>query len=159
MHRVTSTLVFVGALLAGASPAVQAQHSRLPNVLLITVDTLRWDTLGSYGGPAATPALDHLAAQGVRFENATAHAVVTLPSHTTILTGLDPSRHGVHNNTGFRASEELVTWAEHLKTAGYATGAFIGAFPLDSMFGLAQGFDVYDDYYSAGEIGSHFAIV
>jgi len=159
MRRVIFTLVFVGALLAGASPALQAQQSRLPNVLLITVDTLRWDTLGSYGGPAATPALDHLAAQGVRFENATAHAVVTLPSHTTILTGLDPSRHGVHNNTGFRASEELVTWAEHLKAAGYVTGAFIGAFPLDSMFGLAQGFDVYDDYYSAGEIGSHFAIV
>jgi arylsulfatase A-like enzyme/regulator of sirC expression with transglutaminase-like and TPR domain len=151
--------MIVGALLAGASQVLWAQQSRRPNVLLVTLDTLRWDALGCYGGPAATPALDHLAAQGVRFETVTAHSVVTLPSHTTILTSLDPSRHGVHNNTGFRASEDLVTWAEHMKAAGYATGAFIGAFPLDSMFGLAQGFDVYDDYYSAGEIGSHFAIV
>ena len=159
MHRVISMLMLAGALLVAGSPTLQARQSRLPNVLLITMDTLRWDALGSYGGPAATPALDHLAAQGVRFENATAHTVVTLPSHTTILTGLDPSRHGVHDNTGFRAGEDLVTWAEHLKAAGYATGAFIGAFPLDSMFGLAQGFDVYDDYYSAGEIGSHFVVV
>lgn len=129
------------------------------NVLLVTIDTLRWDALGSYGGLAATPALDRLADTGVRFEKATAHAVVTLPSHVSILTGSDPSRHGVHNNTGFRAGEELLTWAERLKAAGYATGAFIGAFPLDSQFGLAQGFDLYDDYYGAGSAASDFTIV
>ena len=159
MRRVIIALILAFALLAGTSPALQAQQARLPNVLLVTVDTLRWDALGSYGGLAATPALDFLAAQGVRFENVTAHSVVTLPSQTTILTGLDPSRHGVHDNTGFRASEDLVTWAEHLKAAGYATGAFIAAFPLDSLFGLAQGFDVYNDYYSAGEVGSQFVVV
>lgn len=130
-----------------------------PNILLITVDTLRWDYLGSYGGVAATPALDLLAAQGARFERATAHATVTLPSHVSILTGLDPSRHGVHDNTGFRASDELDTWAERLKAAGYSTGAFIAAFPLDSIFGLAQGFDIYDDFYSVGEVPSDFTIV
>jgi arylsulfatase A-like enzyme/Tfp pilus assembly protein PilF len=136
-----------------------AQLAERPNVLLVTIDTLRWDALGSYGGPAATPALDRLAAQGVRFERVTAHATVTLPSHVSILAGLDPTRHGVHNNTGFRAGDELFTWAERLRQAGYATAAFIGAFPLDSQFGLAQGFDLYDDHYSVGGASNDFGIV
>lgn len=121
-----------------------------PPILLITIDTLRWDALGSYGG-ARTPALDALARSGTRFARALAHAVVTLPSHTSILTGLDPSRHGVHDNTGFRVDEGLLTWAERLKAHDYATGAFIGAFPLDSQFGIDQGFDLYDDFYSSND--------
>ena len=152
----------VSAILAlvsivGAIAAPLAEQAR-PNVLLITIDTLRQDSLGSYGGRAETPALDQLARAGVRFENAVAHAVLTLPSHTSILAGLDPSRHDVHDNVGFRVSAEIDTWAERLKRAGYATGAFVGGFPLDSQFGLAQGFDLYDDYYGRSD-GESFYFV
>ena len=115
------------------------------NVLLITIDTLRGDALGSYGGRAATPNLDRLAAEGVRFTFAHSHAVVTLPSHTSILTGRYPYEHGVRDNAGFRLDDKAVTVAELAKQNGLATGAFVGAFPLDRQFGLAQGFDTYDD--------------
>jgi arylsulfatase A-like enzyme/Tfp pilus assembly protein PilF len=115
------------------------------NVLLITIDTLRGDALGSYGGRAATPNLDRLAAEGIRFTFAHAHAVVTLPSHASILTGRHPFEHGVRDNAGFRLSDDAETLAEVARQHGFATGAFVGAFPLDRQFGLAQGFDTYDD--------------
>lgn len=115
------------------------------NVLLITIDTLRGDALGSYGGKAATPNLDRLASEGIRFTFAHSHAVVTLPSHTSIMTGRYPFEHGVRDNAGFRLDDKAVTLAELAKQNGFATGAFVGAFPLDRQFGLAQGFDKYDD--------------
>jgi arylsulfatase A-like enzyme/Flp pilus assembly protein TadD len=115
------------------------------NILLVTIDTLRADALSAYGGPADTPNLDRLAAHGARFTFAHAHAVVTLPSHTTILTGHFPYEHGIRDNSGFRVADGTVTIATRLKAAGFATGAFIGGFPLTKRFGLAPGFDVYDD--------------
>src|SRR5579864_1321888 len=132
----------------------QADLRRLPgqNVLLVTIDTLRADAMSSYGGPAFTPALDALAREGVRFTFAHAHAVLTLPSHTSILTGRYPYQHGVRDNSGYRVSAGTPTLATMLKRAGYATGAFVGAFPLHSRFGLNQGFDVYDDRF--GETGA-----
>jgi len=118
------------------------------NVLLITVDTLRADALGSYGNTrAATPWMDRLAAGGVRFQAAHAHAVVTLPSHASILSGVYPQDHGVRDNAGFRFPDTTPTLATALAARGYATGAFISAFPLDSRFGLARGFAVYDDRF------------
>ena len=115
------------------------------NVLLVTIDTLRADALGSYGGPAATPNLDRLAAQGARFTFAHAHAVVTLPSHTTILTGRLPYEHGMRDNSGFRVKAGTETLATRLKPLGFATGAFVAGFPLTKRFGLTPGFDEYDD--------------
>jgi arylsulfatase A-like enzyme/Flp pilus assembly protein TadD len=115
------------------------------NVLLITIDTLRADALGIYGGRAATPALDRLARDGVRFDFAHAHAVVTLPSHASILTGQYPFRHGLRDNSGYRLPAGARTAASSFKQAGYATAAFVSAFPLHSRFGLNQGFDVYDE--------------
>jgi arylsulfatase A-like enzyme/Tfp pilus assembly protein PilF len=115
------------------------------NVLIVTIDTLRADALRSYGGIADTANLDRLASEGVRFTFAHAHAVVTLPSHSSILTGRYPFEHGVRDNAGFRLSDSAVTLAETLRDRGWATGAFVGAFPVDRQFGLAQGFDVYDD--------------
>jgi len=115
------------------------------NVLLITIDTLRADALGIYGGRAATPALDRLAREGARFDFAHAHAVVTLPSHASILTGQYPFRHGVRDNSGYRLPPGTSTAASLFKQAGYATAAFVSAFPLHSRFGLNAGFDVYDD--------------
>src|SRR6476661_2065681 len=94
------------------------------NVLLITIDTLRADALGSYGNVhAATPWLDRLAAGGVRFERAHAHTVVTLPSHANILSGVYPQDHGVRDNAGFRFPAATDTMATLLKARGYRTGA------------------------------------
>ena len=115
------------------------------NVLLITIDTLRADALSSYGGPAQTPTLDRLASAGARFTFAHAHAVVTLPSHTSILSGLLPYEHGMRDNSGFRVRAGTPTLATRLKARGFATGAFVGGFPLTKRFGLTPGFDVYDD--------------
>jgi arylsulfatase A-like enzyme/cytochrome c-type biogenesis protein CcmH/NrfG len=115
------------------------------NVLLITIDTLRADALSAYGGAAQTPALDALASQGARFTFAHAHAVVTLPSHTSILSGLLPYQHGMRDNSGFRVRAGTPTLATRLKAKGFATGAFVGGFPLTKRFGLTPGFDVYDD--------------
>src|SRR5687768_10408926 len=123
----------------------QFQATADQNILLITIDTLRADALGSYGGRAATPNLDRLAADGIRFTFAHAHAVVTLPSHASIMTGRYPYQHGVRDNAGFRLDDRADTLAEMAQRAGLATGAFVGAFPLDRQFGLSQGFDVYDD--------------
>jgi arylsulfatase A-like enzyme/Flp pilus assembly protein TadD len=118
------------------------------NVLLVTVDTLRADALGAYGHPEApAPWIDRLAEGGVLFERAYAHNVVTLPSHANILSGRYPLDHGVRDNSGFRFPDKLDTLATLLQERGYRTGAFVSAFPLDSQFGLARGFDVYEDSF------------
>ena len=140
------------------APGPPVARTRDQNVLLITIDTLRGDALGSYGGRAATPHLDALAKDGVRFTFAHAHSVVTLSSHTTILTGRYPFDHGVRDNAGYRAPESVETLAEVAKGAGLATGAFVGAFPLDRRFGLNQGFDVYDDVGGLGKAEADFSM-
>ena len=119
------------------------------NILFVTIDTLRADALGAYGGRAATPNLDALAARGARFTFAHAHAVVTLVSHATMLTGRFPYEHGIRDNTGYRLSASEPTAATLLKGRGFSTGAFVGGFPLDRRFGLTPGFDLYDDRMTA----------
>ena len=162
--------MLAGAVLVVAAAAVTTwwwlsrssppQILRTPdqNVLLITVDTLRADALGSYGAPVGTPNLDALAAAGVRFDFAHAHAVITLPSHVSILSGLYPFQHGVRENAGFRVPQGTATAATLLKSQGYATAAFIGGFPLDSQFGLDPGFDLYDDRLNDVAQGSEFVL-
>ena len=119
------------------------------NLLLVTIDTLRADRLSCYGSQnPKTPHIDSLAERGVLFSRAFANTSTTLPSHTNILLGTTPLHHGVHENLNFVVSEQLLTLAEHLKDYGYSTGAFVGAYPLDSRFGLSQGFDTYDDNYA-----------
>lgn len=140
-------LAFFGpAHLAADAATLGAASPR--NLLLITIDTLRPDRLSCYS-PAylKTPAIDALAGAGVLFERAFAHTPLTLPSHVNILVGAAPPFHGISDNSKSRLGAGFLTLAEHLKTAGFATGAFIGAFPLDSRFGLDQGFDVYDDFF------------
>ena len=105
--------------------------------LLITIDTLRADALGSYGhATAATPCIDALAADGVRFTAAHAHNVTTLASHANIFTSRYPIDHGVRDNAGFRLPAALPTLATLLHDRGFRTGAFVSAFPLDGRFGL-----------------------
>lgn len=116
------------------------------NLLIVTLDTTRADRLGCYGyAKARTPVLDSLAARGLRFTDAIATAPVTLPSHSTIFTGLYPPNHGVRGNSEYQLSPTPVTLAERLRDAGYDTAAFVSAFVLDARFGLNQGFTLYDD--------------
>ncbi|MEA2601705.1 MAG: choline-sulfatase [Acidobacteriota bacterium] len=117
-----------------------------PNLLLVTVDTVRADHLGCYGDrEAVTPALDRLAGEGIRFAAASSAVPLTLPSHATILSGLLPPHHGLRNNGAGALPGGTATLATLLKGAGYRTGGFVGAFVLDRRFGLGQGFEVYDD--------------
>ena len=121
------------------------------NVLLITLDTTRADHLGCYGHEnAATPHLDALAAEGTRFESAFSSVPLTAPSHSTIMTGRYPFAHGVRDNGMFVLSESQTTLAEVLSREGYATGAAVAAFPLQSQFGLDQGFEFFDDDLTGG---------
>jgi arylsulfatase A-like enzyme/Flp pilus assembly protein TadD len=140
-----------------ATAEVLAQDSNR-NILLITIDTLRGDALGCDGGPARTPAIDALAAAGLRFSFAHAHAVVTLPSHASILTGLYPYQHGYRENAGYRLAPGTETLAARLKAAGFETGAFVAAFPLDARFGLTPGFDVYDGRFDDVGSGAEFLL-
>jgi len=118
------------------------------NVVVISLDTLRADRLGCYGfGGVETPNIDGLAADGLLFENATATVPLTLPSHSSIFTGLIPPHHGVRDNGGFILDEAKTTLAERLKQAGYTTGATVAAWVLESRWGLAQGFDHYSDHF------------
>ena len=144
-YVVAIALFALGAcsLLGGRSFTVVPNADR--NSLLVTIDTLRADALGSYGGRAATPNLDALAARGARFDFAHAHAVVTLASHASILTGRYPYEHGIRDNTGYRLAATEQTAATLLEARGFSTGAFVGGFPLDRRFGLTPGFDAYDD--------------
>jgi arylsulfatase A-like enzyme len=145
--------VYVFVASAGVPNRVSAragqQQPRRANVLLVTIDALRADRVSE----KLTPALTALAGRGAQFDRAYAHTPLTLPSHTSILTGLVPPAHGVRNN-GFRLDETVVTLAEILTDAGYRTGAFVGASALDARFGLAQGFHEYDDRYDAAPPGS-----
>ncbi len=118
------------------------------NVLLVTLDTTRADRLGCYGyEPARTPNLDDLARRGVLFSNAYSPVPMTLPAHSSIMTGLTPPSHGVHNNGTYVLGSGYPTIAEILKDRGFETAAFTASFSVDSRFGLARGFDVYDDSF------------
>ncbi len=122
------------------------------NVLVITLDTLRADHVGSYGYAAAqTPVLDALAARGARFASATTTTPLTLSAHTSLFTGTWPTTHGVRDNTGFYVDDSVTTLAEVLKGRGYRTGGFVGAFVLDARWGIAQGFDHYFDEFDLSE--------
>ena len=146
------------AILSASSACRRASPARAafsggtpPDVVLVTIDTLRADSVGFLGNTGVeTPVLDRLAREGRVFPDAHAQSVVTLPSHVNILTGLYPYQHGVRDNDGFRLPDTVPTLATILKSRGYETAAFIGAFPLDARFGLSRGFDVYDQSYPQG---------
>ncbi len=152
--------ILLAAARHGPAPAKPAPAApRGPDVVLVTIDTLRYDAVGFDGNRRVeTPLLDRLAAAGRVFTDAHAHDVVTLPSHVNILTGLYPYQHGVRDNSGFTLGKGVPTLATYLRRAGYATGAFVGAYPLDKSFGLGRDFDVYDDRYPRGSSPDEFVI-
>jgi arylsulfatase A-like enzyme/Tfp pilus assembly protein PilF len=139
-------LILTGLAAFGASAQTPAKPAL--NVVLITIDTLRADHVGSYGyKQIKTPNIDALAAEGARFERAFAVVPVTLPSHSSMLTGTYPMLSGMHDFSGNKLSPLQPTLASVLKQSGYQTGAVIGAAVLDSRFGLNQGFDFYYDNF------------
>ena len=154
MTLVASTRVFLVVLIAASAlsagcasgeNAAPDASTRAEHVLLITVDTLRADRVGAYGhARASTPALDSLARAGIRFDRAFATAPITQTSHASLLTGRYPAGHGARHN-GIRINPSVATIADSFRAAGFATGAFVAAFPLDERFGLARGFDIYGD--------------
>ena len=123
---------------AGAPPAAR-------NLVIITIDTLRADRVGAYGYAAGrTGAMDRLAREGVMFTHAYATAPITLTSHASLMTGRYPAGHGARHN-GMRLDLKTPTLADALSQAGFATGGFIAAYPLDRRFGLIKGFQTYGD--------------
>jgi len=138
-------------LILGNIPALSAEEEEL-NLLVITVDTLRADHTGIYGyDKIKTSQIDGLGRKGVLFTRAFCHVPLTLPSHCSLFTGNLPIFHGVRDN-GYRLPAFNITLAEILKKRGYQTAAFVGAFPLDSRFGLDKGFDTYDDLYGSKNV-------
>ncbi len=133
---------------------IQPQSPPL-NVILITLDTTRADHLSCYGfSKATTPRIDQIAREGVIFDRALTPIPVTLAAHSTIMTGLYPYQHGVRYNGNYALASHFTTLAEVLKARGYETAAVIGGYPLDHRFGIAQGFESYDDSLpSASHLG------
>src|SRR5262245_52053356 len=137
------------ALAAGSFPGLRLfGPKRARNLLLVTLDTVRADRLGCYHyASAQTPHIDRLAAGGLRFEQATTVAPLTLPAHASLMTGTFPGRHGVRDNGGFYLDDDHTTLAEVLRGKGFRTGGFVGAFVLDRRWGIAQGFErFFDDF-------------
>ena len=147
-------LLLILGLLASAScrrsePTRSSEAIRVPDrtpVVLISIDTLRSDRLPIYGyDKVATPAIDALRRDAILFERTYTHIGLTLPSHSSILSGLLPLVHGVRDNIGYRFPEDVPSLPALIKQKGYATGAFVSSYVLRSSTGLSRGFDVYDD--------------
>ena len=150
MKRCLQIVVLLGLLRVCSAAATPSPHKLPPNVVLITIDTVRADHLGCYGYTAIqTPTLDALAHDGVVFDRAISQVPLTWPSHAAILTGTYPFQNGVQDFTGQPLSPQFQSVAQVFQRHGYATGAVISAFVLDRSWGLARGFDFYDDAFSA----------
>ncbi len=141
---ITATLVGILIIFEGCG---QSNHGyKGVPVIFITVDTLRSDHLPAYGYQGVeTPHIDAFAEESVLFEHVYAHTPLTLPSHASMMTGMWPPFHGVRDNFGFKVDEAKITLAEHLKAAGYRTGAVVSSMVLRQSTGMEQGFDYYDD--------------
>jgi choline-sulfatase len=136
---------------SGGGKAKPAGQAARPSLLLVTLDTTRADALAPERAAGDTPAFAALAARGVRFTQAYATAPATMPSHASMLTGLYPAGHGVHQNSR-RLPDGVPVLTERLRQLGYATAAFVSGFPLERQFGLARGFERYDDEFGAGGV-------
>ena len=140
---------------ANQRPTTKNSDNKIPasanaSVIMITIDTLRADHVGCYGAQAVkTPTLDGLARDGVVFEHALSQVPLTWPSHAVILTGTYPFQNGVQDFTGQPLDPQFRSVAQAFKKSGFSTGAVVSAFVLDRSWGLARGFDFYDDAFSA----------
>jgi arylsulfatase A-like enzyme/Tfp pilus assembly protein PilF len=147
------------AAIAVGTVLLFSQSAPPPNVLLVTIDTVRADHIGAYGYTrGSTPVLDRLAREGVRFADATSQAPLTGPAHAAILTGTYPARFGVRDNATTPIPADVTTMAEVFKAAGYRTGGFVGAFLLAGPYGFAQGFDAFDADFSGFSDGTKLQV-
>jgi arylsulfatase A-like enzyme/tetratricopeptide (TPR) repeat protein len=144
---VTLTLAAGCAREAERAPAPPVR----PPLLLVTLDTTRADALAPEAEDAATPAFAALVARGLRFSQAHSTAPTTTPAHASMLTGLYPAGHGVHEN-GRRLADRVPLVTERLRELGYRTAAFVSGYPVERRFGLARGFERYDDEFGAGRV-------
>jgi choline-sulfatase len=132
-----------------AAPQRAAAARARPNIILITIDTLRADHVGCYGAAnVKTPTMNSLAKDGILFEHAFSQVPLTWPSHAAVLTGTYPFQNGVQDFTGHPLAPQFRSTAQAFKQAGYATGAVVSSFVLDRSWGLARGFDSYDDAFA-----------
>jgi arylsulfatase A-like enzyme/Flp pilus assembly protein TadD len=154
LPKAAAALVASLALLLGLCP-LRAADAPKPNVIFITIDTLRADHLHCYGDTQIeTPSIDALAAKAARFTQAFSAVPITLPSHTAIFTGDYPMATGMHDFSDNKLPGTAVTLAEVLHENGYSTAAFIGSAVLDSRFGLNQGFDTYFDHFDFSRLNA-----
>jgi choline-sulfatase len=152
---VTGWMVLVGPI--GGVSLISPKRAR--NLLLVSLDTVRADHLGCYRYSAArTPSMDTLAQSGLRFERANTVAPLTLPAHSSLMTGTFPDWHGVRDNGGFYLDDDQLTLAELLRDKGFRTGGFVGAFVLDRRWGIAQGFDRYFDEFDLDKFANAAAM-
>ena len=117
------------------------------NIVVVTIDTLRRDHVAPYGATFETSAATRLAREGILFERAVSQVPLTLPSHSSLFTGLYPPHHGVHDNGGFFLGKDATTLAERLFANGYKTAGFVSSYVLHSRWGIAQGHETYDDAF------------
>ncbi|HQO21180.1 MAG TPA: sulfatase-like hydrolase/transferase [Acidobacteriota bacterium] len=144
--RLFQLLMMVALILPEASGRGSETAPPASNVIVVTIDTWRWDAIGKSGSAkVATPILDRIAENGVYCKKAWTAAGMTTPSHASIFTGTYPQHHGIRDNHGFRLSAKVKTLAELLEERGYDTAAFVSAFPLARGSGIERGFRVYDD--------------
>jgi tetratricopeptide (TPR) repeat protein len=151
--RIAGVALTLAAAACGGGPAQSpAPPPQVrPSILLVTLDTTRADAVGPDARGVETPAFNALVARGLRFTQAYAPVPETLPSHASMFTGLYPGGHGVHENGRSVAAAQALL-AEQLKQNGYRTAAFVSSFSLARRFGLARGFDLYDDEQTVGGI-------
>ena len=149
-HGLQAMLWLILSLAQAFAANTPPAHKSAPNVILITIDTVRADHLGCYGAKQIqTPTLDALAHDGIVFERAISQVPLTWPSHAAILTGLYPFQNGVQDFTGQPLEPRFRSVAQAFQQHGYATGAVVSAFVLDRSWGLARGFDFYDDAFAS----------
>jgi len=145
-------VIVLGLVVCGAAmwffERVAGLRKEIRHIVLISMDTCRADSLSCYGYPGrTTPNIDAVAEEAIVFNHVLTPIALTLPAHSSMLTGTTPLYHGVHHNLGYRLEESSVTVGEVLQREGYSTGAIVSTYVLDSEFGLNQGFDSYDDEF------------
>jgi arylsulfatase A-like enzyme/Flp pilus assembly protein TadD len=145
-----------GPLVAGGCGSRPAQPAVPRHLVVVTIDTLRADRLGCYGGGVATPHLDRLAGEGALAPDATVHVPLTRPSHVSLFTGLYPAEHGIRDNVSPALGSDVPVLAETLKAAGFETAAFVSSVVVSRQSGLARGFDVYSDRFQVGGDDARF---
>lgn len=145
-RSIVAVLFLIAPLVGGCGKSDLPNPSTDTPVILISIDTLRSDRLPAYGYRGiSTPHIDALRADSILFEHAYSHYPLTLPAHASMLTGLLPAKHGIHDNLGYQLDPSVPTLAEMLRQAGYATGAAVSSYVLRQESGIARGFDFYDD--------------